>query len=76
MWLCRVSHPRDLGLPLLIALGLGPLLWKHLVTCNAVRRCNTAATLYQNAGPRASHQRAQRRGVEAMRVALDSEYLK
>jgi len=51
-------------------------MWKHLVTYNAVTNWNTVATLYQNTGPKASHRQAQRRGVEAMRVALDPEYMK
>ena len=51
-------------------------MWKHLVTYNAIRKWNTVATLYQNTGPQTSWRQAQRRGVEAMRVALDPEYMK
>jgi Zinc carboxypeptidase len=51
-------------------------MWKHLVTYNAILNWNTAATLYQDTGPKVSYRQAERRGVEAMRVALDPEYMK
>jgi hypothetical protein len=51
-------------------------MWKHLVTYNSIRSWNTAATLYQNTGPKTSRQQAQRRGIEAMRIALDPQYMK
>lgn len=47
-------------------------LWKGLLTYQAVRQWNTAATLYQNTGPQTSVEQAQRRGVEAMRAVLDA----
>ena len=51
-------------------------MWQHLLTFNSIRSWNTAATLYQNTGPKVSPVQAQRRGVEIMRVALDPEYMK
>jgi hypothetical protein len=51
-------------------------MWQHLVTFSAIRKWNTIATLYQNTGPKTSWRQAQRRGVEAMRVALDPGYMK
>lgn len=51
-------------------------MWQHLLTFNSIRKWNTAATLYQNTGPLTSYRQAQRRGVEAMRVALDPLYMK
>ena len=55
---------------------IGDPMWKHLVTYNAILNWNTAATLYQDTGPKVSYRQAQRRGVEAMRVALDPEFMK
>lgn len=54
----------------------GHPMWQHLVTYNAVTNWGTAATLYQNTGPKASYRQAQRRAVEVMRVALDANYMK
>jgi hypothetical protein len=49
---------------------------KHLLACNVIREWNTVATLYQNTGPRTSHQQAQENGIKVLRVALDPAYMR
>ena len=49
-------------------------LWQHLATFHSIGKWNTIATLYQNTGPKTSHQQAEVRGVELMRVALDPKF--
>lgn len=49
---------------------------KHLLACNVIREWNTVATLYQNTGPKTSHEQAQENGIKVLRVALDPEYMR